>query len=223
MMVRALPTTRRLMRLFGRLADEGARSGRDDLIAALVAAEDDGDRLGHDEVLAMIFLLLLAGHDTTANLIGNSVLALIEHPEQLARLRDDPSLIDTAVEELLRFTSPVPVGTTRYVLGDVELGGVMIPKGSQVLGMVLSANRDEEVFDRADELDVGRHPNRHIAFAFGAHYCLGNQLARLEARSALLALVQGFDLVELAVPRRDIVFKRNPALRGPVSLPVRLA
>lgn len=220
--LKAMPMTRRMVKLFDRLADERRRNPDDHLISALVRAEDDGDRLTHDEVVAMIFLLLLAGHDTTANLIGNSVLALLDHPDQLALLRAEPGLIDVAIDELLRFTSPVPVGTTRYALDDVELSGVRIPKGAQVLAMIASANRDEEVFERADELDLTRNPNRHLAFAFGSHYCLGNQLARLEARCALGALVQRFEHIELAMPREDVRYKPTPALRGPLTLPVRL-
>lgn len=220
--LKAIPMTRRMVKLFDRLAEERRRQPDDHLISALVRAEHEGDRLTHDEVVAMIFLLLLAGHDTTANLIGNSVLALLDHPEQLALLRAEPELIDVAVEELLRFTSPVPVGTTRYALDDVELSGVRIPKGAQVLAMIASANRDEEVFERPDELDLTRNPNRHLAFAFGSHYCLGNQLARLEARCALGALVQRFEHIELATPRDAVRFKPTPALRGPLALPVRL-
>jgi cytochrome P450 len=220
--VQAMPPSRRLLRLFDRLAAERRAEPDDGLITALVQAEEDDDALGDDEVISMMFLLLLAGHDTTSNLIASGVLALLDHPEQLQRLRDDPTLIDRAVEELLRFTSPVPFGTTRYVLDDVELSGVVLPRGSEVIGMIISANRDETEFDHPEELDLGRDPNRHLAFAFGSHFCLGNQLARLEARAAIGALVRTFDRIELAVPRDRIRYKPTPSLRGPVSVPLRL-
>ncbi|MDD9371263.1 MAG: cytochrome P450, partial [Acidimicrobiales bacterium] len=171
-------------------------------------------------VVAMIFLLLLAGHDTTANLIGSSVVALLEHPEQMARLREEPEIADTAVEELLRFTTPVPCGAARIATDDVEIGGTVVPKGSPVLGMIISANRDESVFDRPDELDLAREPNRHLAFAFGAHYCLGNQLARLEGRVALRALVDRFPDMRLAVPKDQLAYKPTQSLRGLRQLPL---
>jgi cytochrome P450 PksS len=221
-MLRAIPTGRRMMKMFDRLATERRTVADDGLITALVRAHEDDDRLGDNEVVAMIFLLLLAGHDTTANLIGSSILTLLQHPEQMARLREDPSLIDSAVEELLRFTTPVPCGAARIALEDVEIGGTTIPKGSNVLGMIISANRDETVFDRPDELDLGRRPNRHITFAFGAHYCLGNQLARLEGRAAIGALVQRFPNMRLAVPAEELRYKPTQSLRGLRRLPLQL-
>jgi cytochrome P450 len=216
----ALPTAQRMLRLFERLAEQRRVEPDDHLISALVRANDDGDQLSDQEVLAMIFLLLLAGHDTTANLIGNGTLALLDHPDQLARLREQPELIDLAVEELLRFTSPVTCGAARIALEDVDVAGGTIPRGSQVLGMIISANRDESVFADPDTLDVGRDPNRHLAFAFGAHYCLGNQLARLEGRIALNALIQRFERIELAVPRTELRYKSTQSLRGLRSLPL---
>jgi cytochrome P450 PksS len=185
-----------------------------------IEAEESGDRLSRDELLSAASLILGAGFETTVNLIGNGMLTLIDHPEERARLRNDPELIDSAVEELLRFTSPVACGATRYALEDVELSGVKVPKGAQVLGMIISANRDDEVFERPDTLDVGRHPNRHIAFAFGPHYCLGNQLARLEGRFAINALVGRFPDVSLAISRGEVRYKPTPSLRGPSALPL---
>ncbi len=186
-------------------------------------ASEDGDQLSKDEIAAMIFLLLLAGHDTTANLIGSSTLALLEHPEQADRLRSDPSLATSAVEELLRFTTPVPCGVARTTLADVELAGVCIPKGSTVLGMIISANRDEAVFDQPDVLDLGREPNlRHLTFAFGKHICLGNQLARMEGQLAIGSLLQRFPKMELAIPRDQLRYKPTQSLRGLASLPLRL-
>jgi len=222
-MLKGLPAGQRMMKLFERIAEQRRTEPDDRLISALVQANDEDDRFSDHELLAMIFLLLLAGHDTTANLIGSGTLALLEHPDQLARLRDDPALIDSAVEELLRFTTPVPCGTARHALEDVEISGVTIPKGSALLGMIISANRDESVFEEPDVLDLGRDPNRHITFAFGPHYCLGHQLARTEARAALGALVQRFDRIELAVPRNELRYKPTQSLRGLRSLPLRLS
>lgn len=221
-MLRTLPTAQRMAKLFQRLADERRADPDDGLITALVRASDGEDRLADHEVVAMIFLLLLAGHDTTSNLISSSVLALLDHPEQLQRLREDPAIADTAVEELLRFTAPVPCGVTRTMVDDIEVAGTTIPRGASVLGMIISANRDEAVFDDPDALDLGRTPNRHISFAFGSHYCLGNQLARMEGRMALTALAQRFDRIELAVPREQLRWKPTQSLRGLRSLPLSL-
>jgi cytochrome P450 PksS len=208
--------------LLERLADDRRATPDDRLVTALVEANDNGEMLSDWEVTSMIFLLLLAGHDTTANLIGNGILALIDHPHELHRLRAEPELIDTAIEELLRFTTPVPCGAARIALEDVDVEGVRIPRGANVLGMIISANRDESVFDEPDRLDLGRDPNRHLAFAFGSHFCLGNQLARLEGRIALRSLVQRFENIELAVPREQLRYKPTPSLRGLRSLPLRL-
>jgi cytochrome P450 PksS len=218
--LKVLPVGRRMTKLFDRLAADRRAEPDDGLITALVRAQDDGDRLDDDEVVAMIFLLLLAGHDTTANLIGSSVVALLDHPEQMARFRDEPAIAETAVEELLRFTTPVPCGAARIATEDVEIGGTIVPEGAAVLGMIISANRDESVFDRPDALDLGRDPNRHLTFAFGAHYCLGNQLARLEGRLALRALVDRFPDMRLAVPKDELAYKPTQSLRGLRRLPL---
>ncbi|MCV7378987.1 cytochrome [Mycobacterium alsense] len=211
----------KLTKLFERLADERRSHPDDGLISQLVRATHEGDKLSDREAIAMIFLLLLAGHDTTSNLIGNSVVALLDHPDQLARLRAEPELLNTGIDELLRFTTPVPVGTLRVALEDVEIAGTRIPKGSRVFGMLISANRDETVFPGADELDLSRNPNKHLAFAFGAHYCLGHHLARLEGRIALTQLLR-FDRLELTVPRESLRFRPLVSLRGLESLPMRV-
>jgi cytochrome P450 PksS len=220
--VRAIPTARKLYAVLELLAAQRRAQPDDGLISALLQASEDGDSLSDDEVMAMIFLLMLAGHDTTANLIGSSALALIENPEQAERLRTEPELTPTAVEELLRFTTPVPCGAGRTLLDDVELHGVTMPKGSKVLGMIISANRDETVFERPDELDLGREPNRHLTFAFGKHFCLGNQLARMEGQLAIGALARRFPHMRLAVPRDTLTYKPVQALRGFRTLPVTL-
>jgi cytochrome P450 PksS len=140
----------------------------------------------------------------------------------MERLRERPELIEPAVEELLRYTTPVPCGVARIAREDVEIAGVPIPAGSQILGMIISANRDESVFREPDTLDLGRDPNPHIAFAYGAHYCLGSQLARLEARIALRDLVARFEHIELAVPVEAIRYKPTQSLRGLRALPLRV-
>jgi cytochrome P450 PksS len=222
-MLRGVPPARKLTKLFESLIEERRLRPDDGLISELVRANEGGDRLSHKETVAMVFLLLLAGHDTTANLIGSSVLELIEHPEQLALVRRQPELLEsTGIEELLRFTSPVADGAARMALEDLEIGGVPIPRGSQVLGAITSANFDEDVFERADELDLTRKPNKHLAFAFGIHYCLGHQLARLEGRIALQTLLQRFPTWELAAPRESLRYKPTVSLRGLTHLPIRM-
>ncbi len=221
--VRSLINAHRLAKLFERLIEERRANPDDGLISQLVAANEDGDRLSHTETVAMVFLLLLAGHDTTASLIGSSVLALIQHPEQLELLRAQPELLGgSGIEELLRFTSPVASGAARLATEDVELHGVTVPRGAYILGMISAANRDETAFDDPESLDLVRKPNRHLAFNFGMHYCLGHQLARLEGRIALTALLQRFPNWELTVPPERLHYKPTVSLRGLTKLPTRM-
>jgi cytochrome P450 len=222
-LLREIPNGRRIVKMIDRLAEQRRGDPDGGLVTALVQASEGSDVLGDDEIVSMIFLLLFAGYDTTSNLIGNSVLALLDNPDQLARLRDDPTLIDSAVEEMLRFTTPVPCGVTRKTTDDVEIAGTVIPNGSSVLGMIISANHDETVFENPETLDLGRTPNKHLAFAFGGHFCLGNQLARMEGRMALQALVQRFEHIELLAPRDQLQWKPTQSLRGLRHLPVALA
>jgi cytochrome P450 PksS len=193
---------------------------QDDLISALVQAEEAGERLREDELVAMVFLLVVAGHETTVNLIGNGALALLQFPEQLARLRDDPALDATAVEELLRFHSPVEVSTERYAREEIRIAGVTIPQGALVYGVLSSANRDETQFEKADVLDLGRERNRHLAFGQGIHYCLGAPLARLEGQIALRRLLDRVPTLRLAVPESSLRWRKGLNLRGLEALPV---
>jgi cytochrome P450 len=193
---------------------------RDDLISALVHARDAGDRLSEDELLAMIFLLLVAGHETTLNLIGNGVLALLEHPAELDRLREDPDLIKPAVEELLRYDSPVQMSSERYAREAATIAGVTIARGETVVAMLGSANRDERQFERPDDLDITRAPNRHLAFGQGVHYCVGAPLARLEGQIAINTLLRRFPDLRLAVAPQALRRRRAVGLRGLVSLPI---
>lgn len=193
-----------------------------DLFSALVHVEDASDRLGDDELVAMAFLLLTAGHETSVSLIANGTLALIDHPEQQARLRAQPELLPTAIEELLRYDGPTLTSDPYYARDGFTLHGVEIPAGAAVLPAVLSANRDEAAFDRPDALDLGRAPNRHLAFGKGLHHCIGAPLARLSARVAFTSLLAAAPQIALAVPR-DRVRRRNTLfLNRLAALPVRL-
>jgi cytochrome P450 PksS len=169
----------------------------------------------------MIGLLLTAGHETTTNLIGNGVLALLQHPEALRRLRDDPDLMESAVEELLRFASPVETSTFRYAREDLELAGTRIGRGEIVLGVIAAANRDPAQFEDPDTLDLARAPNRHLSFGLGGHFCLGAPLARLEGRIALGALLRRLPRLGLAHPDRPPRWRRGMVFRGLEALPLK--
>ncbi|MCU1463130.1 MAG: eryF [Acidimicrobiales bacterium] len=197
-----------------------ARLRRDpgpDLLSALVAAEDAGDTLSEDELLGICTLLLIAGHETTVNLIGNGVLALLRHPDQWARLQADPSLARSAVEEVLRFDPPVQFDG-RVAMADIELEHCSLRAGEQPLLILGAANRDPRHFDEPERFDIGRAENHHLAFGYGLHFCLGAPLARLEGQVALATLAQrlpGMRLVDEHPP-----YKENVVLRGLSELPV---
>jgi cytochrome P450 len=211
--------TRGLAVYFRGLLDERRRAPRDDLLTALATAEESGASLTEAEILALCQLLLAAGHETTTNLIANAVLVLLRYPDQRRRLQDDPGLLPNAIEEILRFESPVQL-TDRVATEDCELGGRRIRRGQLVGVLLASANRDPARFPDPDRLDLGRADVRHLAFGHGAHFCLGAQLARLEARLALGALLRRFpDLTGSPEPPG---WKRSSVLRGPTSLPLRL-
>jgi cytochrome P450 PksS len=218
---RVLPAIWMFVRYLRRMVALKRAEPRDDLISALVQAEEAGERLREDELVAMVFLLVVAGHETTVNLIGNGVLALLQFPEQLARLRDDRALDATAVEELLRFHSPVEVSTERYAREPIEIAGVTIPQGALVYGVLSSANRDETQFEKPEVLDLGREKNRHLAFGQGIHYCVGAPLARLEGQIALRRLLDRVPTLRLAVPESSLSWRRGLNLRGLQALPVR--
>jgi cytochrome P450 PksS len=218
--IRVIPIVWRFLRYLRRFFEIRRRDPQDDLATALITAEQAGDRLNKDELLAMVFLLLIAGHETTVNLIGNGVLALLERPEAMNQLRQNPGLMKTAVEELLRYTSPVFMSSERYATGDVTIHGVTIPRGQMTLGVIGSANRDESVFANPDVLDLTRDPNRHLSFGQGIHFCLGAPLARLEAEIAVNTLLRRIPDFRLSVPAASLRWRPSILLRGLESLPI---
>lgn len=202
---------------FAQLINERRRSPSDDLLSDLIAAEESGDKLTQEELIVNLVLLLIAGHETTTNLIGNGMLALLRNPSAAAELRDDPTIIKTAVEELLRYDSPVQLDA-RTALEDVEIGGVLIPKKEQPVLLLAAANRDPAQFPDPDRLDLRRTPNAHIAFSSGIHFCVGASLARAEGQVAIGRMVERMPNMALADDHPP--YKDNVTLRGLASLPV---
>jgi cytochrome P450 len=194
----------------------------DDLLSALVRASDHGEHLTEDEAAGMAFILLFAGFETTVNLIGNGTLALLTHPGQLARLKADPGLMGSAVEELLRYDGPVEFATWRFTTAAVKVGDVEIPAGEPVLAVLAAADRDPARFAAADELDLARDEGGHLALGHGIHFCLGAPLARLEGRIAFERLLARFPDVELARPASQLRWHAGLIMRGLHELPVRL-
>jgi cytochrome P450 PksS len=219
-MLRAIPNVLAFMHYIRRLVKQRRTTPEDDLLSALVAAEESGNQLSEDELVAMIFLLLVAGHETTVNLIGNGTLALLDHPDQMAILRENPSLIKIGVEELLRFDSPLETATERYAREDIVIADTTIPRGALVLAVLASANRDEQQFRNADTLDVTRLDNKHLSFGQGIHYCLGASLARIEGQIAIGSLLRLSPDIKLAVSRDALRWRSGLVLRGLKALPL---
>jgi cytochrome P450 len=216
-----------MMGYFRDLVAARRREPADDLLSALISARDEGDRqteikLSENELLSMAWLLLVAGHETTVNLIGGGVLALLQHPGELARLRADPALLGGAVEELLRYVSPVNDATFRFTAEPVDLGGVHIGAGEVVLVSLAGANRDPSRYAGPEELDLGRDSTGHLAFGHGIHYCVGAPLARLEAEIAFGALLRRFGSITLAVPPSELRWRPSSLIHGLERLPVLL-
>ena len=219
-MLRVLPAVWLFMRYLRQFFKQRRAQPGDDLTTALLQAEEAGDHLSEDELLAMVMLLLIAGHETTVNLIGSGTLALLQHPAQKQQLRDDPALIKTAIEELLRYTSPVDCATERFAREDIVFQGVRIARGEQVLAVLGSANRDEEQFSNPETLDLTRDPNRHLAFGQGIHYCLGAPLARLEGQIAITTLLRTLPNLRLAVAPERLRWRKGLIIRGLEKLPM---
>jgi cytochrome P450 len=209
-----------MVRYLQKLVEIKRTTPADDLISALVAVRDGGDRLSQEELTSMVFLILIAGHETTVNLIGNGVVALLTHPEQLTLLHAQPDLLPAAVEELLRFDGPLQVATSRFTAEPVDIGGVTIPCGEIVIAGLLAANRDPGCHAQPDVLDITRSDNPHLAFGHGIHHCLGAPLARLEGRIALGTLLARFPRLGLAVPAEQLTWRPGVLINGLDALPV---
>lgn len=211
-----------LIDLLAKLIAQKRRQPAEDLLSALVHSSDFEDQLSPDELLATAFLLILAGYETTVNLIGNGVLALLRNPSQLAALRADLSLMPTAVEEFLRFESPLNTATTRFTIDTVRIGEVEIPAGQLVVISLLGANRDARRYGDPDRLDIARTPNPHLAFGHGIHHCLGAALARLEGEIAIGRLLARFERIRLD-SNAVLEYRSSTLMRGLTTLPVRIS
>jgi cytochrome P450 len=208
-----------LVELIAAKRRQGAR-GDDDLLGLLIEARDSQGHLSEAELLSTAYILLLVGHDTTVNLIGNGMVALLDHPGQLERLRDEPGLAVSAVEELLRYDAPVRTATFRATTEPVSLHGTTIPAGDAVNLVIASANRDGGHFDRADDLDLSRTPNDHLSLGRGRHFCVGAALARLEAAVAFPILLARLGHPRLAIAQNELRWRSAPVMRGLEALPV---
>jgi cytochrome P450 len=221
-MLLALPSMFRLLKYLRRHFEQCRRQPRPGLMTALVQAEQEGDKLSEDELLAMAFLLLFAGFETTVHLLSGGTLALLKTPEQKERLLNDWSLLPPAVEELLRFVSPVQMSEPRYVSRDLEFYGQSLRRGDYIVAWLGAANADPARFPHPDKLDLSRSPNPHVSFGSGIHFCLGAQLARVEAQVGFERLFTCYPRLALAVPDSELKYSGNILLRALVALPVRL-
>ncbi len=218
--IRMMPAVHSLTRYIRNLAEQRRVTPRDDLMTALVQAEDEGDSFTEEELVAMVILLIIAGHETTVSLIANGTYALLQNPSQFALLKSDHGLLNTAIEELLRYDSPVLTTELSYASEDITLHGVTIPQGKTVLPALLSANRDATVFENPTVLDITRKPNKHVAFGLGIHYCLGAPLARLEARIAFCALLERCPNLRLNMKPSTVRYRDAPIIHRVEQLQV---
>lgn len=202
------------------LIERKRRQPADDILTGLIEARDGADALSDDELAAMVFLLIVAGHETTVHLIANAVDVLLAHPDAFQRLRSQPNLMEGAVEEILRFCGPIHATKPMYAIEDVKLGDETIPKGSPVIPLLGAANHDPTQFDEPERFDIERSPNHHLGFGHGIHYCLGAPLARMETRIALDKLMQRFPDLQLAVERDQLRRQPMPGWLRFQSLPI---
>ena len=194
----------------------------EDILSELIQAEDEGERLTEDELVAMVFLLMTGGFETTLHLITNSVRTLLENPDQLERLRADDELWTSGLEEIVRYRGPIHGTKLQYAAEDVTLHGVKIAQGSPVMPMLGAGNHDPRAFEKPEEFDVARTPNHHLGFGYGPHFCLGRQLALMEARVALKTIFEAYPDLSLAVPVSELKIAKMPGWHRHVSLPVTL-
>ena len=215
-----IPTMYVMKRYLGGQLEAARRDGGEGLIAELIRVEREGGRISPDEMVAMVFLLLGAGTETTTHLISGSAFELLRDPKLRDWLEEDWSRANMAIEEFLRFVSPVQFSKPRFVRKDDELDGVRLKAGERVMAMVAAANMDPAANDAPERLDLTRRPNRHMAFGTGIHFCLGHQLARIEGKCALEALLTRWPKLALAVPEDQIRWRERPGIRALASLPV---
>jgi cytochrome P450 PksS len=201
------------------IAEKRAHPGND-LVSSMVKTDENGDTLTEKELISTIFLLIVAGHETTVNLIGNGTLALLQHPDQLHLLQQDPSLVISAIEELLRYTAPVSLSSPRWASEDITIHGKVIKKGEMVFVALAGANTDPGQFEHPNQLNITREEQKHLAFGKGIHFCLGAPLARLEGQIAFNTLLQRFPQLHLDCDPDQLNWVRTPILRGLTSLPV---
>jgi cytochrome P450 len=216
----AIPNLLAMRRYIARHLETVRQRGGEGLIAEIVRLEKDGGQIGRDEIVAMVFLLLFAGHETTTHLISGSAYELLKNPDLRDWLEQDWSRADLAVEEFLRFLTPVQFTKPRYVRRDIELGGVRLRKGEKIMVMLAAADMDPQANSHPERLDLQRKPNRHIAFGTGIHFCLGHQLARLEGKCALKSLFRRWPKLALAVDQSEIRWRKRPGIRAIDHLPV---
>jgi cytochrome P450 len=202
------------------LAAERRTEPREDLLTGLVQARHEGSKLDDDEMLSMLVLILVAGNETTTTLIGNAAITLMEHPEAMEQLRAEPELMSSAIDEVLRFSAPIQFDP-RMVTRDIELGGAKLKEGQRILAWLGSANRDEKVFENADVFDITRKKNAHLSFGFGTHYCLGANLARLEASVAIETLLRKTKSFR-RVSEEPLPLHTSPVFRSFSSIPIRI-
>jgi cytochrome P450 len=215
-----IPNMVAMRRYLERRLDAVREKGGEGLIAELVRVEREGAHISRDEMVAMMFLLLFAGHETTTHLISGSVYELLKNRGLRDWLEEDWSRVNLAIEEFLRFLSPVQFTKPRFVRRDIELGGVRLKKGDKIMPMLAAADLDPQANPHAEKLDLARKPNRHVAFGTGIHFCLGHQLARIEATCALKALFRRWPKLELAVDESEIKWRKRPGLKAIERLPV---
>jgi cytochrome P450 len=208
--------------MFQDMIEERRAAPCDDMLSQLILSEAGGQRLNDDELIGSLMMVLNGGHETTANLINNSLLALAHHPEQFEALRKNPLDMVRAVDEFLRYDSPV-LSIGRVVTKESELGGKQLSQGERIFAMLVAANRDGDVFANPDALDLARNPNPHMAFGKGHHFCLGTPLARIEGQVAVECLIERFSRIELAEPVETIPWINSMVTRGPTRLPMRLS